>query len=355
MPNFIMRMCYVVAAFLFMPHHSRGADAQPTVIDLDLGRNNKLCWISWAAYLPDGRHLAVQTAEDRRKDSVIFLIDAAKKTVVAKAEGGAAKPISGGRHPWLLDPKSEWVGYGLDKSVEFLAIPSAKPPKPLKTPHSWISADLLGLQDDGKQLILAHAGLLRGYTVYRNVIGDPLPEKPIIEDNDVSTEVATLDDRSQHFAAAVKTDNDEYELHVWDLAAKPKRTVLTGESHTRSMAFFDNAKSLAVGYGDGTVAIWDLKTKERSKKIQVGRMTVSSVAVDPSNKLLACATYDSGDVDNLLVVSLESGKIVARYRCDAKGVYVACFSPAGTEIAALGGSGKVKIYDVRPLLKLEKE
>ena len=133
-----------------------------------------------------------------------------------------------------------------------------------------------------------------------------------------------------------------HDIHLWNLATGAAAAVLRGQKDTvDSVVFSPDARLLASGAADGTVALWDAVLGKQVAKFAVGG-AVHSVAFSPDGGLLAAA----GDDQRITLIAPAGGQTVAVLDGHPANLDEVAFSPDGRLLAAAGGDGRVTLWDV---------
>lgn len=317
------------------------------------------CDIQWMDFIPAGHLLAVRYSVPGSKSANLGVYDVTTGRLVVGAtikDGGRVRFAECG-----VSPRGDWVVYGEDRSLRFLAIPPHKPELPR------------GGSIDLPNLVLAgHARVWvdeKGAAAFvgRDITGSLKLEKwdltdrghhVVLRASDVSSDVytATLNVSAGRFALSTNpVIGGKLALECWTLGDKPVKTTIALRFRAESLALSPDGKMVAVGYGDGTVAWYDTATGKPIRHVPpFARFTIGSVAFHPGGKYLACGAFDKGG-PNLFLIDSTSGEILHKLAADPNGVTAVCFSPTGDRLAAFGASGTVTIWDATKLLKLERD
>jgi WD40 repeat protein len=113
-----------------------------------------------------------------------------------------------------------------------------------------------------------------------------------------------------------------------------------------SVAFAPDGKTLAAGYEDGSVVLWDPATGKAGAKLRHAA-AVKSVAFESDGKVLAAGSEDG----TVKLYSPGTGKELATLKHGAEVTAVA-FSPDGKTLASAGGA-EVKLWDM-PAAKADR-
>ncbi len=151
--------------------------------------------------------------------------------------------------------------------------------------------------------------------------------------------------RALKFLGECPEDLREWEWHYLMRLCRVEPLVLTDTTEVNGVAFSPGGERLASAGGDGTVKVWDLRTRKAAQTFKAHADSVVSVAFHPDGKHLASRGADR----RVKVWDLTAtGQAVWAERCDATRKFgSACtvaFSPDGRLLAA-GTDGVVKVWD----------
>lgn len=133
------------------------------------------------------------------------------------------------------------------------------------------------------------------------------------------------------------------EVHVTRRTGDADQDLFTldHESPVHSVAFAPQARLLAVGCDDGTVALWDLDGPTRVRTLDGHVGTVYSVAFSPDGTRLATCGNDGA----LRLWDCDSWERVLDRRDHRSYVHSVRFSPDGTRIVTASGDGTLRLWD----------
>jgi WD40 repeat protein len=127
-------------------------------------------------------------------------------------------------------------------------------------------------------------------------------------------------------------------------APSPAQVTATfkGHQHTITcLAFSRDGALLASGSKDGTVRLWDARTREPLAVLDGHRDMVVTVAFSPDGKLLASCSHDTA----IKLWDTKSGKEQRALRGHAKDVRGLAFAPDGKTLASGGMDQIVQLWD----------
>ena len=141
-------------------------------------------------------------------------------------------------------------------------------------------------------------------------------------------------------------DLRRWEWHYLKRLCRLDPVVLRDKAEVNSVAFSPDGERLASAGGDGTIKVWNSRTRKVVQTLNAHPDSVYSVAFHPGGKHLAAVGADR----KVRVWDLTTGKPVFTGPCDAdlnRGTaYGVAFSPDGRLLAA-GSDGAVNVWDWR--------
>jgi WD40 repeat protein len=313
----------------------------------------------WMDFLPGGRLLAVRSRLAGTNDAAVAVYDVGtgKPVVSATVKGGAAEQGA----PCGVAPGGEWVVYTEGDLLRFLAVPPHQPDLPGKgridlpkrrdpdDPAVWVWPT-----DAGKAVLVARGS--QGSLQLEKCDLSKRTSSPVDRPVQVNF-VGNLTLNVSAGRAAASTWDDEAEkawVRYWALGERTSKTDIPVPHKATSLALAPDGKTVAVGFGNGTVGVYDTATGKVSKQFQLGEFPVRALAFHPGGKHLACGTTDAG-MPNLFLIDLGSAEGGTSLIPDAKGVTAVCFSSDGKRLAAFGPEVGVTIWDATALLKLQRD
>ena len=149
-------------------------------------------------------------------------------------------------------------------------------------------------------------------------------------------------------AASGKTEDDVYELTIWNVeTGETVQTLLGHTDSIRGVEFTPDGEQLISASKDGTIRIWDVKTGQQvsifddtATKNSVPR----SIAVSPDGKFVVTNNF-AGNEAWLWDLETETTAKKLQPGIDMNGFYNFEFSPDGKQLAA-GGGGVSILWDV---------
>ena len=143
-------------------------------------------------------------------------------------------------------------------------------------------------------------------------------------------------------ASAGSVDRTAFQLQVRSRAAAAP-PLLVHEAKVRSAAFDRQARLLAVGGDDGTVALWDLRGRRLLWQRPVGDGSpVLSVALPEDGRLVA-----AGDRAGTITLFGLAGGVRRRWPTGQNSVTSLAFGPDRRTLISGGSSGAISIWDTR--------
>jgi WD40 repeat protein/tRNA A-37 threonylcarbamoyl transferase component Bud32 len=131
------------------------------------------------------------------------------------------------------------------------------------------------------------------------------------------------------------------EVRLWNLkTGEEVKTVTTLTGDMRPLSFCADGHSVALDEGDGTLAVLDLETDQRTR---VGRNPnpITCIDLSPSGELLAV-----GDAEGAVTIwNVKGGRRLRSFRAHREKVYELRFAPDGFTVATVGDDGDVGEVD----------
>ncbi|XP_047123630.1 angio-associated migratory cell protein [Hydra vulgaris] len=137
------------------------------------------------------------------------------------------------------------------------------------------------------------------------------------------------------------------EIYMWKIPGGDCKIYQGNSLKATTSKLLDNGKELLVGYGDGTLKLWDLKSATAIFSYHDDECSVLSVASQKSGKLLACGLSNG----KTKLFSAESRKLVCTLKTfwpndETKAVESIAFSPSDEYIACAILGGSLEVWDI---------
>ena len=99
------------------------------------------------------------------------------------------------------------------------------------------------------------------------------------------------------FLTTNPTSSDSPAVRLWDAATgRPRGSLLARAWPSHCVAFSPDGRTLAAGYGDGSLRLWDLVALRESAVVREHEGRVVSVAFAPDGRTLASAGQGDGTI-----------------------------------------------------------
>jgi eukaryotic-like serine/threonine-protein kinase len=128
-------------------------------------------------------------------------------------------------------------------------------------------------------------------------------------------------------------------VRLWDLRTRKVIRQFPSKSWIRCAAFSADGRTLAAGYEDHTVRLWDVATGQLKKTLDGHASIVWSVSFCADGKTLASASYDH----TVRFWDLATGEPKSTLRRPA-GASSVTFAPDGSVLATANGDGSVNLW-----------
>ena len=126
---------------------------------------------------------------------------------------------------------------------------------------------------------------------------------------------------------------------------KMEITATLGEADSpKVLAFSEDGRFLAAGYGGGTVRVWDLDSYGLSVTLSGHKSVVRSLAFSPDGRMLVCGHADS----TIVLYDLSSGDVLRRLDGHSFGTLAVVFSPDSRFMISGGNDKTVKVWGIAP-------
>jgi WD40 repeat protein len=284
--------------------------------------------ISGAAFLPDGKTVALAGADDHVR--------------LWKLETGALQALPGIGHAVIgvavsADGK-RLAACARDRIVLFdLATEKTVRVIRLRVPASWGGGEKVTFSPDGKILAATEPGL--GFVRLWSVeTGKALHATRL---GGAAMAIAFSPD-GKTFAAGSWGDNL---IRLWDVATWKETTKASSgppESWVGSIAIAPDGKTLAVGTGGGVIHLLDPETGSEKKRLSGSSAQVMSLVFTADGQELAAGCGDN--VVRLWDVATGEAHTIHGHE---KAVFPVALSPDGNRLASSGFDGTTRIVDAR--------
>jgi WD40 repeat protein len=107
-----------------------------------------------------------------------------------------------------------------------------------------------------------------------------------------------------------------------------------------------NPDELAVGTRDGTVTVWDVKTKKARLTLRLGKFDITALAFSPTNNLLAVGA----DGYKVFIYNARTGQLFGQsFREHDSAVTALMFTPDGNKLLSASTDSTIVIHDMDPV------
>jgi WD40 repeat protein len=141
-----------------------------------------------------------------------------------------------------------------------------------------------------------------------------------------------------------KAGKPDFAVRLWDLDCRQRLAMLAEhESWVTAVAFGPEGTQLLSGGADGSLCLWDVKTRKVIHKLR-GHDTVriAAVAFAPDGK----QALSGGGDEVILLWDVAAGQFERRLEGHSKAVTSAVYAPDGAHIASAGLDGTIRVWDL---------
>jgi WD40 repeat protein len=152
---------------------------------------------------------------------------------------------------------------------------------------------------------------------------------------------------------SVGSPDERYNVDLHESGGKAKLRSATGDvlaeigHQPRSAAFDPHSRLLAVGDGDGTVVVWDIRDRRVVRSFAAQKGEVDAIGFSPDGSELATAGEDT----TARLWDLRTGRNVLTLAGHTRYIDALTFSPDGSRLATASRDGTVRVY-VLPINEL---
>jgi len=132
-------------------------------------------------------------------------------------------------------------------------------------------------------------------------------------------------------------------IRLWDVETGKEKSLLSGHTdYVWSVCFSPDGKTLASGSWDKTIRLWDVETGKEKSLLSGHTNTVNSVCFSPDGKTLASGSREK----TIRLWDVETGKEKSLLSGHTDYVWSVCFSPDGKTLASGSGDNTIRLWDV---------
>jgi geranylgeranyl transferase type-2 subunit beta len=147
------------------------------------------------------------------------------------------------------------------------------------------------------------------------------------------------------------TGSSDGTVHIWSpKSEKLLRTLQATTGEVRSVAITADGKHIAAGLRYGSVKVWSTSDWKEELKFDGPAGDAWAVAFSPDSRVLASVEGDWNRGGVVMLRQLPEGKPLGRLQHTGE-VLCLAFAPDGKSLAAGGGDGTVKMWNVPRILK----
>lgn len=109
----------------------------------------------------------------------------------------------------------------------------------------------------------------------------------------------------------------------------------------KSLSFSADDRSLAIGYEEGGLIVWDVASRRQNYSVAAHRQTINSVQFSPLGTILASASADH----SVKVWERSSGRLIQTLNGHQSAVLCLAFSADGSKLASGGADNRILLWD----------
>lgn len=129
---------------------------------------------------------------------------------------------------------------------------------------------------------------------------------------------------------------------VWNLETKQVISIIRSESNVQSVIFSPDGKTLAIGYNNGSVKLWNTETQQEIVTLTGHSDDINTIAFSPDGNTLATGSYD----ETVKLWNLKTQQNITTFHGYLSGVTSVVFSPDGKTLAIGYNDGTIKLRNL---------
>jgi WD40 repeat protein len=287
-------------------------------------------WISSVAFAPNG-----QTILSAAVDRTVKLWEL--------SGGETAKPVGHSRklNTIAVSADGRWVASGSeDRTIKVWDAASGEEAFTLDAAAGGHDDQVtsLAFEPGGKRLV-------SGGDDKKVVIWDLDTRKPLatlIVDQRIPYILWTVNgDRFVAWQNASRGENETNNFKTYDPAGKPLNSLDLKDRKVACTTFTLDGEMAGLGYEDGSVQLWNLKTNERIGGDWVAfKLGLGDLGVTPDKKRIIAADAEC----NVKVYDIAEKKVIKEFRAHQAGLHGLMVGPDGTRFATISDHGEIKLW-----------